>query len=287
MLNFIVNTKSGKGAGFTALKKVIGYCHANDVAYAAHITSRAGHATVLAEQLCSQGAETIVAIGGDGTFHEVLNGVTLTDNFTLGFIPAGLGNDYARAAGLSKDPVRALKAVLRGERVRTDYIRVGGKRCLNVAGTGLDVEVLKHADGDTGRIAYIISLLHCLKCFAPYKLTITANGETADHEVMMIGVCNGSYIGGGMKISPFSDINDGKLNVVAVHVPADGKIMKALPKFLKGKHIDKEYTSHFLCESVKIVPADPLTIQLDGELYTNLDFDCNIETGKLWTFKPV
>lgn len=285
MIDFIINAKSGKGRGKKALKIISRLCRKASAEFAVHITNAPLHASEIARNLSENGAETIVAVGGDGTFHEVLNGIADFEKTRLGFIPAGRGNDYARAAKLHTKPAKALKDILNGEEKRSDYIRVGNKRCLNIAGTGLDTEVLKRVIGKTGKITYLKSLMYCVKHFTPYKIKTVSDGTEREDDVIMVGVCNGIAIGGGMKLSPRSVPDDGKMEVVAVRMPKDGKIMKALFGFLKGKHIDKEYTHAFSCDKVKIIPYLPQTVQLDGELYDGLDFDCELAKGAVRTFK--
>ena len=268
-----------------ALKIISAYCKQSFVEFAIHITAGKRHATEIARSLCSSGAETIVAVGGDGTFHEVLNGVDNLEKTRIGFIPAGRGNDYARAAKLNLNLKKALEDIVHGEEIRSDYLQVDKIRCLNVAGTGLDTEVLKRVMGKSGKITYLKSLLYCIKHFEPYKIKITQNGEEHEESVIMIGVCNGIAIGGGMKLSPNSSPCDGKMETVSVRLPKNGKIMKALTGFLKGNHIDKEFTTVFLADEIHIEPTVPQTVQIDGELYDGLDFSCRIVKGGLRTFR--
>ena len=169
MLNIIANLKSGKGRGMKNVRKVAEYCLKRNIPYSLHITNKPGHATELSAALTEHGGE-IVALGGDGTFHEVLNGIADIEHTTLGFIPSGRGNDFVRAAGCSLDPIRALEDILRGETRNIDYIDVNGTRCLNVCGTGLDVKVLELVAGKTNKISYLISLVNCLRKFDPYHL---------------------------------------------------------------------------------------------------------------------
>lgn len=285
MIDFIVNPKSGKGKGRKAIKIISKYCKKCSVEFAIHITAGKGHATKIAKSLCLSGADTVVAVGGDGTFHEVLNGIDDFEKTRIGFVPAGRGNDYARAAKLNLNLKKAVQDIVHGEEIRSDYIQVGSVRCLNVAGTGLDTEVLKRVMGKSGKITYLKSLLYCIKHFEPYKIRITQNGQTHEEDVIMIGVCNGIAIGGGMKLSPNSDPSDGKMETVSIRVPKNGKIMKALVAFLKGKHIGEEYTTVFPADEVNIEPAVPQTVQIDGELYDGLDFSCRIVKSGLKTFR--
>ena len=286
MLNFIVNAKSGKGLGNKTLKKLCDYCYKNNVPFTAHITAAPNHATAIAEALCAHGAETIVAVGGDGTFGEVLNGIADFEKTALGFIPAGRGNDYARAARLKLKPVEALKDILRGETVYSDYIDVSGRRCLNVAGTGLDVSVLERVQGKSGKITYLKALIHCLSNFSPFKLNVTANGQTTYYECIMAGVCNGTAFGGGIKLNPLGKLGDGKLDVIIMRMPDNGKLMRALIKFKSGKHLKMPYTTHIVCDEVSVTSAgEPCPIQIDGEIFGDKALVCKIIKGGMRTFK--
>ena len=289
MYHLIVNIKSGKGRGKRALKKISNYCYKNNIAYTSHITAARGHAIDIAKMLSSTGeTTTIVAIGGDGTFSEVLNGIADFDKTHIGFVPSGRGNDYARAANLSLNPVAAFTAILNGKVEETDYIEVGDKRCLNVVGSGLDVEVLERVMGKSGRLTYIKSLLHCVLNFKPYSFTVSIDGgEKVFHECLMVGVCNGTSIGAGIKLSPESDINDGKINVMVIEPPKDEKVLKALFTFKRGKHMKKPYTKHFVCNSVEITPAGDrdYSIQIDGEIFSDVEFNAKVVKGGLKTFR--
>lgn len=286
MLNFIVNANSGKGKGFENLKKILKFCFDHKIEYTVHITSAKGHAEQIAKTLCSQGADTLVAVGGDGTFHEIVNGVKEFPETVVGFIPSGRGNDYARAAKLHFDPVKALKDIVAGEVIRTDLVSVGALRCLNVCGTGLDVEVLRAVEGKSNTISYLLALINLLRKFETYKLKVkTIEGEEEFINCIMVGVCNGRYFGGGLHLSPDSVLDDGFLDVLAISMPKDGGIMKALGQFRKGKHIGKEYVKVYKCKEVSVSSDTPVSIELDGEIYDNLALDCKIIKGGLKTFK--
>ncbi len=281
MLNIIANVKSGKGRGLKNIKKVVKYCLEKNIDYALYITNKRGHATEIASELTQNGG-TIIALGGDGTFHEVLNGIVDLENTTLGFIPSGRGNDFVRTAGCSLNPIKAMDDIINGETRRIDFIQVGDKRCLNVAGTGLDIDVLERVAGKTDKISYVTSLLYCLRHFEPYHVCVTVDGTTTEYDCIMAGVCNGRAFGGNILLSPRSEIDDGKLDVVIITMPEDGKIFPVVPKFLKGKHIDMPITHCYKCDEVLITSKKP--VQLDGEIYRGLSLDCKVVKGGLKTF---
>lgn len=286
MYHFIINLKSGKGAGKRIADKISSYLDKKNYKYEIHETTRKGHAKELAAQ-CSIEGDVVVAVGGDGTFHEVLNGLD-TQKCSLGFIPCGRGNDFANAFGLSKNPIKAIETVLYGEIMNIDYIQVGDDlRCLNVCGTGLDVAVLEGVENKRDdKLTYLMSLIHCLNRFVPYELDVEADGKTAHYSCIMAGACNGKQFGGGIKISPLSDFASGKINVVIMEMPANKRIMKALMGFVKGKHLGQPYTHHFECDSVKVTSPNNYPIELDGEIYRGKTLDCKIVPAGLKTFRP-
>ena len=281
-MDIIANKNSGKGNGAKCLAAATAYLDERGIPYTVHETQCTGHGKALAQELCKAGADVIVALGGDGTFHEVLNGIDF-DKARIGLIPAGRGNDFAigtKAAPL--DPVKAIAGVVNGEPRSLDYIQVSDKRCLNVVGTGLDVEVLLKTAKSKNKLSYVASLFRCLLKFKPYPVEVVTNGETHKFDCIMVGVCNGTQIGGGIRLSPVSIADDGKLDIIVMEKPKHTPTVLVMPKFVKGKHMNKPYTHHMLCESVKVITPAPL--QLDGEIYYDLPFDAHVVKGGVKTF---
>lgn len=284
-MDIIANKTSGKGNGAKCLAKATAYLDERGISYTVHETARVGHAKAMTQQLCESGADVIVALGGDGTFHEVLNGMDF-DKARMGLIPAGRGNDFAigtKAASL--DPVKAIAGIVGGTPKDLDYIRISDKRCLNVGGTGLDVEVLLKTAKSKNKLSYVASLFRCLLHYKPYRVRLTANGETAEYDCIMVGVCNGTQIGGGIRISPISVADDGRLDVIIMEKPKGVPTVFVMPKFVKGKHMNKPYTKHIICDSVNIVTPAP--VQLDGEIYYDLPFDAQIVKSGVKTFANI
>lgn len=282
MIDIIANKSSGKGNGAKCLEKVCAFLDERAIEYAVHETQATGHGKALAAELCANGATTVVALGGDGTFHEVLNGIDF-DKARMGLIPAGRGNDFATGTNAcALDPVKAIADIARGEPKDLDYIQVGDKRCINVAGTGLDVEVLLKTAKSKNKLSYVASLFRCLLHYKPYPVEVTVNGETNAYKCIMVGVCNGTQIGGGLKLSPVSIVDDGKLDVITIEKPKRTPAIFVMPKFKKGKHMGKPFVHHVICDSVSIKTTAPL--QLDGEIYYDLPFDAHVVKGGLKTF---
>lgn len=280
-MKIIANPLSGKNKGMETVRMVKNYLDARNIPHTIHLTKEKGHGQYLARELCRQGSSTVVAIGGDGTFHEVLNGMDFSKS-RLGLIPSGRGNDYAAGTGISSNIEETLAPIVAGIPAETDYIQVGKARCLNVGGTGLDVVVLEHTANKENSISYIASLVHCLLKFDPYRVEVDVNGERKVYNCVMAGVCNGSQFGGGIKLCPVAQNNDGLLDLIIMCKPKNLPTLAIMPGFVRGKHMNKPYTTHITCTSVKI--STPAPIQLDGEIYHGLNFDARIVSGGCKTF---
>lgn len=280
-MEIIANPHSGKNKGMDIVQQVKSYLDGRNIPYTVHLTREQGHGQYLARELCRQGADTIVAIGGDGTFHEALNGMDFTRS-RLGFIPAGRGNDYATGTGISCNPLEALAPIVARIPADMDFIQVDKVRCLNVGGTGLDVAVLEHTAHKKNSISYATSLVHCLLKFDPYPIQVELEGQTRNFTCVMAAVCNGTQFGGGMQLCPPARNNDGLIDLMVICKPRGIPTIAIMPGFVKGKHLGKSYTTHLRCTSVKI--KTPAPIQLDGEIYRSLNFDTRIVPGGCRTF---
>lgn len=289
MYHIIVNPHGGKGKSLKALKQVEGILKDNGIEYAVHKTERAGHATEIARELSATPDTNILMMGGDGSFNEILNGIENFENVTLGFIPCGTGNDFVRA---SKHPTKikeSVDVILKGNVSCIDYIQLADRRCLNVLGAGMDVDVLlKYAQMKAfhGKVKYYASLFYTLAHTRWHKLRLTLDdGEPMDRNVFMIGIGNGKCIGGGMPICPNAEVDDGKLSVVVVNEMKKSRIPLELPGFLSGKHIRKFYTEEYDASKIKIEVLDDSKFEADGEVFDAPTIECQIVSNTLKVFR--
>ena len=247
-----------------------------------HLTHGVGDATNIVRELTQGGEKDIIALGGDGTLHEVLNGLHDPTACRLGLIPSGTGNDFAGKIGLPLQADKAVSLIMEDRVQATDYLEVDGVRCMNVAGIGMDVDVLERCKKgkSKGKLKYLKSLVQSLFAYKGIKVEFEADGEKQTRDVLIAAACNGSQFGGGIKICPTAKADDKKLNAVIVDF-IDGKlkIVKAFIKLMKGKILEYPATTHFLCNRMRVVPETPCTLQLDGELYKNIPFDVQIKSG--------
>ncbi len=280
--HIIANPVAGKKSSSKNLRIVETVLKERGVEYEIHLSRAERDATEIARRLTTAGETEIIALGGDGTLHEVLNGLVEPEKCRLGLIPSGTGNDIAERLGLPLDAEKAAGLILDGEAKPVDYLEVGGVRCMNVAGIGMDVDVLERCKKGKmkGKPKYLLSLVQSLFAFKGYKVKIECEGAEFERDVLIAAACNGSQFGGGIQICPTAEVSDGKIDAVIVDcIGGKWKIIKAFMKLLKGKILEYPATTHFLCEKLKFIPQNPCTVQLDGELYPNLEFSVEIKKG--------
>ncbi|MGN0806055.1 MAG: diacylglycerol/lipid kinase family protein [Candidatus Coproplasma sp.] len=257
-----------------------------------HLTDHPNHATEIVKELtCGGKYADIVAMGGDGTLHEVLNGIEDVENCTLGLIPVGTGNDFADANKIPSNPVTAAEKIIFKEPKPIDYIELSnGLRSINAVGTGIDVEVLKlaYSSKNKKRNKYFSALfktLHTFK-FASFKVSWDG-GEEQAFNGMIACVANGTSIGGGIKLFPTARIDDGYLDLIVVDYISRIRTVFAFFKLVCGKADRIKEATYVKCKSVKFIPENEIpTIQAEGELYDNVPLEAHIVAGKLKFYLP-
>ena len=288
MLNFIVNPRALLGKGKDLLKKIEARLKEVGKAFQIILTQAKGEATEFARRLTEEGERKIVAVGGDGTMNEVLSGLTNPSECTFGLIPAGTGNDFAASANLPSCD-KALDHIVNDEVKATDYIQFDdGRRSLNIAGLGLDVDILLRCERSKisfKKIKYFKSLLSSLIHYRGCKLRVEANGEVKEHNAFIAAVCNGKQLGGGIPLCPVAEIDDGKMDLVVVDYPKRSKILGALIKLMQGKILTVPFAHHILCDRAEVFPAEESYAQYDGEIYPINTFGATLVSGGLMMYR--
>ena len=288
MLHFIYNPQAGNGRAERArqvIEPLLG-----DAPHVFHMTRDRGDATAIARQLTSGPEETdIIAMGGDGTLHEVLNGLRDPSRVRLGLIPCGSGNDFAATAGIPTDPARALDVILTGTAKPTDYLECSGVRGINAIGTGIDVDILRRYAAMKrlrGSAAYLASLILTVVNYAPKRFSeITAEGAEP-HEALIACAANGRSFGGGIPIAPKAEIDDGLLDVIIIDGIKKPAIPGAFVRLMRRQVLDIKQTL-FKRQTRLTVKADaPMPLQIDGEIYEDLPFDVRLIHGELRYYRP-
>ena len=282
MYQVIFNPTAGKKKAKRALETVCRMFREQNVAFQVHQTAAVHDAETIARRLTNAGANHLVVVGGDGTLHEVLNGIVEPSKCTLGLIPAGTGNDFAEAAGIPLDAAEAVKIILQRNAKPIDFLQVGDRRCMNVTGLGIDVQVLERCMRGKmkGKLKYLMSLIQTVFGYKGCKVCVQSDGVEETRDVLLAAACNGSQFGGGIRICPTAEIADGKISVVTVDcLGGIFKILKAFMALMKGKILSFPATKYFLCDRVRITTEQPCSVQLDGEIYSDLILDVQVGKG--------
>ena len=286
MLDFIVNPIAGGKRGKKMLKNttlIKSRLLERGVDFAFHYSSEKGGATAITRDLIKSGATTIVAVGGDGTLHEVINGFSDFDKVSLGIIPCGTGNDFAKALKLPLDVRKAVDVVLDNTPKFTDFMQMPTVRGLNVIGMGIDVDVLKRYEKlkKKTKFGYTKCLVKTLLKFDYVNFKAQFNGVKNDYLSFIACVANGHVFGGGIPICPCAIPTDGKLDFVSVDAINKLKIIGAFIKLKKGKLLTLKQAHHSTTQEIEITTNVPYTVNVDGELYENIPFKVEIKSNLL------
>jgi len=290
MLDIIVNPLAGGKNGKKmdkSLSKVENYLKERKIPYAIHKTEYKSHGTILTKELISRGARNIIAMGGDGTLHEVINGFSDFDRVTLGIIPCGTGNDFAYAINLPKDVIKSLEVIIKGEAKYTDFIQLPTVRCLNVAGMGIDVDVLNRYEKlkKKTKFGYTKCLIKSLFKFDRINYTASYNEKVENASSYIACVANGVCIGGGLKVCPTADVSDGLLDFINVKKMKGFRLLGALLKLKSGKILSLQECIHNKTKKIEISTNSPYFVNVDGEIYKDIPFSAEIITNTLRIYR--
>ena len=291
MLDLIVNPIAGGKKGkklLKTLKKIMAHLAERKIEYAVHVAKEHKSSRTKTQELIQNGATDIIAVGGDGTLHEVINGFSNFEKVNLGIIPCGTGNDFAATINLPKDPIKALGIIIDGTPKYTDFMQMPTVRGLNVIGMGLDVDVLVKYNKlkKKTKFGYTSCLIKSLIKFEYSNFEVQIdNGEKKKLRSFVACVCNGHRFGGGIPICPIASPEDNKLDFVAVNEMKRLKIIGAFIKLKSGKIFNLKQTVYDKAENIKIESDKPCVVNVDGELYENIPFDVQIVSNKLKIYR--
>ena len=269
MYVLIVNPVAGRGLALDCLAEVEAEFARRGLDCRTMRTTSSEDAAHIAREAAAQRPEGIVAIGGDGTFFDVTNGMAGSD-VPLLFVPCGTGNDFVKSLPLPRQPLAALRAQLDSPITRIDLGRMNDIYFLNVSGTGFDVDVLRRVDKykekQSGLRAYMLGLWEALRHYRPTEAQISFdNGPEERARFAILSIGNGSYIGGGMKAVPGARVDDGLFDVISVVPVPKIAIPPLIAFFIAGLHLSLGMAKRTRCKTFKL-RRKGMTVNLDGEL---------------------
>lgn len=287
MLHFLVNPASNGGSGEKVFAAAEQKLLASGVSYDVFRSSAKGEIAARARALTEAGEKELIAVGGDGTLNEVVCGLADPEGVILGLLPAGTGNDFADAAGIPVGAA-ALDLILNGEPLPTDYLECGVTRSINIAGMGIDVDIIERCERKKrggARSKYFRSLLVSLLTFGAVTMEIETEGKKETRNALLAAICNGTTFGGGIPICPEAKLDDGKIDLVVIDCPKRWKYPYYLTLLKRGKILTRSFAHHILCDSVRIVPETRRNAQYDGELIQVDALEARIVSGKLKMYR--
>ncbi len=231
-------------------------------------TARAGEAEELARQAVADGFEQVVAAGGDGTIHEVVNGIA-GSGVTLGLMPMGTMNVFANELGLPANDLGRCWEIIRAEHTRLiDLPTANGKHFVQLAGVGLDAQVVKETSltfkRNFGPLSYLISAAQIAGRRPPRLLIESEEAMTEEGSFVLVG--NGRLYGGPFPFFKHAVMDDGLLDVLVFKQLGYLELIKYLQNVIFTPDITTREVEYFQTRRLRVSSADEVPIELDGEL---------------------
>ena len=235
-------------------------------------TKAPGHAT---EIVRSARADLVIAVGGDGTVREAAAGMVGKDA-VLGVVPIGSGNDLMKTLGVPRDALAACAVLREGRDRRVDvgHVTAGGDdvqelHFANAAGFGFDAAVVAEAKKSArlrGLPLYLAAVFRTVRDYQCPLVRITIAGHTWEQRVLMVAAANGRIYGGGMKIAPEAQPDDGQLDICVIDAVSRLTIYRRLPRFVAGTHVTLKEVTMYRAPELELEFLEPILSQLDGDV---------------------
>jgi YegS/Rv2252/BmrU family lipid kinase len=274
----IVNPHGGNARGLTAWQQAGREFRSAGARVDVQFTTRAGHAAELAATLAFDDSDALVVVGGDGTLHEVVNGLMRRADKPppLGLIAGGTGNSVRQHLGLCS-PIEAARQILEGQPMPLDLARVetAGRKvyCTNLVGWGGVVDVNRGAEKLRwlGPPRYAIATAWQMAAPRFRRARLTVDGQECEADYLFVVGCCTAYVGSGMRMAPRADLSDGLIDVVAVRRVTRRQMAKLFSRVFSGTHIGLPFVEYRQVRSFAVSEAGG-PLNLDGELAGSAPF---------------
>lgn len=283
-MTIVTNPRAGRGRN-AALPRLTAALDELGLEHEVELTRRPGEAVALArEAVTERGRRFIVALGGDGTVHEVVNGLVdaergepVADDLVLGVVAGGSGCDFIRTFGLDRAPERAARHLAGSELFPIDLGRVrltgpdGRERVrlfANIAEAGYGGLVTDRANRlprFLGKSRYLLAIFAAIRSFELVEASVTVDHTSVAEEISNLVVANGQFFGGNLKVAPRALPDDGIFNVQIWQGEVKDVFVKT-PRIRHGEHLGDADVREYQSSRVEIEASDPLLIEADGEV---------------------
>jgi diacylglycerol kinase (ATP) len=276
---FLVNPASANGSTGKRWPELARRAAAVGLEGAALISERPGDLGRLAREAATGGADLLVVVGGDGSVNEVANGlVALEQRPPIAIVPRGTGWDFVRTFGVPRNVEQAARVALAGKEREVDlglvtYRAWAGDELraafANVASVGMSGAIAARANETTkalgGKASYLWATFRVFAAWSPTAVRVTVDGERREGRMSDVVVANGRFFGGGMKICPEAEPDDGLFDVLTIGDVTKRDLVVTMPKLYRGTHLPHPKGELLRGSAVTIETDEPLPIQLDGE----------------------
>lgn len=249
-------------------------------------TEAPNHAVALTREAVQGGVDLVIAVGGDGTFNEVVNGylsgeLPINPDASLAFCPAGTGSDYRRSAGIPKSPHAAVRAIAKAPVRKLDacVVRVTTpdgdtltRYFANVASFGVGGEVCVAAKRNVltavnGRAAFLWATAKTLLRYRAKDVCLTLDDEDPGQSLraMQVALGNGAYHGGGMNVCPLASLESGCIDVTVIRETGFLDFLRSIRLLYSGNILSHANCSHYRVKSVTATSNDHVLVEVDGE----------------------
>lgn len=268
----VLNPHAGGGRDEAACRDELG--RLPDVEIRA--TEGPGHAVALAREAVEAGFDRVVAGGGDGTVHEVVNGLSAElGSVALGVAPLGTANDFARSLDLPDELPDAVDVLLRDVRRPVDVMRMA-RPSEDASGHGINVLVGGfggEVGGDLGEeekrhrgsLAYLGSALRELPHLPTFRTSLELDGRALERELVNLVVANGRFAGGHVPVAPDARLDDGQLRLVLLAAASLGELARAATRLVSGRPVENGVVTRLVAREVVVRSEPPMRFRCDGE----------------------
>ena len=286
--HLVLNPVAGRGRTVDRRGEISGYLKGRGVGVEWHVTKEPGEAGRIVSAL-PEGA-LVVAVGGDGTVHEVAAACVGTGR-VMGVLPVGSGNDYVKALGVGTGLGRALEVVVKGKARVVDAGEVNGVRFNNGLGIGFDAEVAagvkeapEYLGGFGGYLWSVGRLLWGLEC---HRARLKLGGEEIPADTILVAVALGTTYGARFRLTPEASLDDGLFDVLWSEELSRAEVLRLIPAVLRGRHLAHPKIHFARAAEIEVSLDEKVPAHVDGELLPpTRDFRARVLPGALRVLAP-
>ncbi len=291
-LCLIVNPNAGKKKGMSAADEAAASFVNHGIDFDIKISEKPGDSVNLAASLKIEDYGGVIAVGGDGTLFEVINGLLLNRNsisVPIGQIPVGTGNSFIKDLGIFTKE-QSFSAIVSGNIREID---LGHFKCssgnfyfANLLGTGFVSNVAYRARKykKLGSLSYILGVIEEVAVLKSVKIVLDIDGEIFKRDAVFTEICNSRYTGGEMMMAPNAEIDDGLMDIVILNKVSVMKLLSLFPKLFKGTHIGDEAVEVLRGKNISLKSSRPLALTPDGETFGNTPIEVSTHPKKIKMF---